>query len=82
VDRDAGDLLRWTRALLLSLAAMGGGVASHVTAHGRLPNALALPAIFNLLLLCQVAWLGRPATTARVVGLTVGARPSSTSHSP
>ena len=72
VDRDSGDLLRWLRALLVSVVAMAGGVAAHTTAHGRLPNILALLAIFNILLLVQVAWLGRPATPARITALMLG----------
>ena len=38
MDRTAGGALRWTRALLLAVVAMGSGVIAHISADGRLPG--------------------------------------------
>jgi hypothetical protein len=72
MDRTAGGALRWTRALLLAAVAMGSGVVAHLSAAGRLPGPAMLVLLFLLCASVAAAFLGRPASTLRVVVLTVG----------
>jgi hypothetical protein len=72
MDRTAGGALRWTRALLLAVVAMGSGVVAHASAGGLMPGPTALVALFAVCLALAGAFLGRPASTLRVVLLTVG----------
>ena len=67
VERPAGYALRWTRAALLAGAAMLFGVLAHVSAGGLLPGATSLAALFGMCLLPVAAFLGRPASTSRVL---------------
>ena len=71
MDRTAGGALRWTRALLLAVVAMGSGVVAHVSADGRLPGPAVLGVLFLVCVAGAAAFLGRPASTLRVVVLTV-----------
>ena len=71
MDRTAGGALRWTRALLLAAVAMGSGVIAHLTADGRLPGPAVLGLLFLLCVAGAAALLGRPASTLRVVVMTV-----------
>src|SRR4051794_10301356 len=71
MDRTAGGALRWARALLLAVVAMGSGVTAHLTADGRLPGPAMLGLLFLLCVAGAAALLGRPASTLRVVVMTV-----------
>jgi hypothetical protein len=71
MDRTAGGALRWTRALLLAVVAMGSGVIAHLTADGRLPGSAVLGLLFLICVAAAAALLGRPASTLRVVVMTV-----------
>jgi hypothetical protein len=71
VDAMAGAALRWSRAALLAVVAMGSGVVGHVSAGGLMPGRMALAVLFCLCLLTAGALLGRPASTLRVVVLVV-----------
>lgn len=71
VDVTAGAALRWSRAALLAVVAMGSGVVGHVSAGGLMPGQVALSVLFALCLLTAAALLGRPASTLRVVLLVV-----------
>ncbi len=71
MDRTAGGALRWMRALLLAAVAMGSGVIAHLTADGRMPGPAALGLLFLLCVAGAAALLGRPASTLRVVVMTV-----------
>lgn len=71
MDRTAGGALRWTRALLLAVVAMGSGVIAHLSADGRLPGPGVLGLLFLLCVAGAAALLGRPASTLRVVVMTV-----------
>ena len=71
MDRTAGGALRWTRALLLAVVAMGSGVIAHISADGRLPGPWVLGLLFLLCVAGAAALLGRPASTLRVVVMTV-----------
>ncbi|WP_157551008.1 hypothetical protein [Nocardioides jensenii] len=68
----AGPLLRRMRATVLALVVMSTGVVAHVAADGLLPS---VPTLVALYLGCALglSWfLSRPATTRRIVALTVG----------
>src|SRR4051794_11031166 len=65
MDRTAGGALRWARALLLAVVAMGSGVIAHLTADGRLPGPAMLGLLFLLCVAGAAALLGRPASTLR-----------------
>lgn len=71
MDRPAGALLRWGRALLLGCVAFAAGVLGHLSADGLMPG----PTSLSLILLGCVAgsaiFLGRPASRLRVVTLLV-----------
>jgi hypothetical protein len=71
MDRTVGGALRWTRALLLAVVAMGSGVIAHLSADGRLPGPWVLALLFLLCVAGAAALLGRPASTLRVVVMTV-----------
>jgi len=72
MDRLAGAALRWMRALLVALVALGGGVVAHAGAHGHLPGRAALVTLLALCSIGAAAFLGRPASTRRVVLLLMG----------
>ena len=69
MDRPAGPALRWTRAFLLGAVTMSVGAVAHVTAGGLVPGATALLALFAGCVLAVAPFLGRPASTVRVVVL-------------
>ncbi len=71
MDRTAGGTLRWTRALLLAVVAMGSGMVAHISADGRLPGPEVLGVLFLVCVVAAAGFLGRPASTLRVVVLTV-----------
>ncbi len=71
MDRTAGGALRWARALLLALVALSSGVVAHLSADGRLPGPAVLGVLFLVCVAGAAAFLGRPASTLRVVVLTV-----------
>jgi hypothetical protein len=64
--------LRWSRALALAAVATTTGVAAHGYADGLLPSVPVLVAIFAVCAVGVAAALGGPASTLRVVLLTVG----------
>ena len=64
--------LRWPRALALAAVATATGVAAHGYADGLLPSVPVLVAILALCTAGVAALLGGPASTLRVVLLTVG----------
>ena len=64
--------LRWPRALALAAVATATGVAAHGYADGLLPSVPVLVAIFALCTAGVAALLGGPASTLRVVLLTIG----------
>ena len=68
----AGALLTRVRGAVLALVVMSTGIAAHVLADGLLPS---IPTLVGLYLACALTlgwFLKRPATTARIVTLTVG----------
>ena len=69
MDRPAGPALRWTRAVLLGAVTMSVGAVAHVTAGGLVPGATALLVLFAGCVLAVAPFLGRPASTVRVVVL-------------
>jgi hypothetical protein len=71
MDRQAGLVLRWARALLLAGVSVAGGALGHVSADGLLPGASGLAALFLVATCAAAAMLGRPASTLRVVLLLV-----------
>ncbi|KRF15521.1 hypothetical protein ASG90_12600 [Nocardioides sp. Soil797] len=65
-------MLRHVRGAVLAFVVMSTGVVAHVTADGLLPS---VPALVALYVGCALAFawlLSRPATTTRIVLLTVG----------
>ena len=64
--------LRWPRAFALAAVATTTGVAAHGYADGLLPSVPVLVAIFAVCTAAVAAMLGGPASTVRVVLLTVG----------
>ena len=68
----SGTSLRWPRALALAAVATATGVAAHGYADGLLPSSAMLVAIFAVCTTGVAALLGGPASTLRVVLLTVG----------
>ena len=64
--------VRWPRALALAAVATATGVAAHGYADGLLPSVPALVAILAVCTVGVAALLGGPASTLRVVLLTVG----------
>jgi hypothetical protein len=69
MDATAGSALRWSRALLLGVVAMGSGVLAHVSAGGLMPGSTALLVLLGLCVTTAASLLGRPASTLRVVVL-------------
>ncbi|MDN5893491.1 MAG: hypothetical protein L0H93_05645 [Nocardioides sp.] len=72
MDARVSTTLRWLRAFVLAFVIMGTGVLAHVVADGRLPSAGGLFWLFTGTTLVIAMLLGRPASTLRVVVLTVG----------
>jgi hypothetical protein len=72
VHSPSGPTLRWPRALALGAVATTTGVAAHGYADGLLPSAGVQVVIFGLCTVGVAALLGGPASTLRVVLLTVG----------
>lgn len=68
----AGPLLRRVRGAVLAFVVMSTGVVAHVAADGLLPSVPALVALYVACALALAWLLGRPATTTRIVLLTVG----------
>ena len=67
-----GTALRLPRAFVLAGVAAVAGVAGHAYAGGLLPSPVTLALIFGACVLGVAALLGGPASTLRVVLLTVG----------
>lgn len=67
-----GPSLRWPRALALAAVATTTGVAAHGYAGGLLPSAATQLVVFALCAAGVATLLGGPASTLRVVLLTVG----------
>lgn len=63
--------LRWWRALALASVAVGTGAVAHVSADGLLPGAVGLTVLVALCTALIAAFLGRQASTLRVVTLVV-----------
>jgi hypothetical protein len=72
VDHSAGQLLRWSRAVLLGAVAMVAGVLGHLSADGLLPGPWALTVVLAVCIAGSAVFLGRPASRLRVVSLLVG----------
>lgn len=72
VDASVSTTLRWWRALALAFVVLGTGAVAHVTADGRLPSASGMFWLFVATTVVIAMLLGRPASTLRVVVLTVG----------
>jgi hypothetical protein len=70
--RVPGSSLRWPRALALAAVATTTGVAAHGYAGGLLPSPAVQVLVFGLCTVGVAALLGGPASTLRVVLLTVG----------
>lgn len=68
----AGALLTRVRGAVLALVVLSTGAAAHVAADGLLPSVPTLLAIYLACALVMGWFLKRPATTARIVALTVG----------
>lgn len=66
--------LLWARASLLAVVVVFLGAAGHVTADGLLPGAAVLVLLLVLAAVVSAALLSRPASTARIVLLVVGAQ--------
>lgn len=64
--------LRWLRALVLAFVVMGTGAVAHVAADGLLPSTWALFWLFVGTTTAIAMLLGKPASTLRIVALTVG----------
>ncbi len=64
-------LLRWTRALAVAAVALALGTVAHVAADGRLPGAMGLSVLLGATTGFSAAFLGRPASRGRLVGLVV-----------
>ena len=62
-------MLRWVRALVVGAVAFVAGVAAHLSAHGNVPAARSLVVLFLLVSAGTACFLGRPASTRRVVVL-------------
>jgi len=62
-------VLRWVRALVVGAVAFAAGVAAHLSAHGNVPAARSLVVLFLLVSAGTACFLGRPASTRRVVVL-------------
>lgn len=72
VNGTAGTMLRHLRGALLAFVVLSTGVVAHVTAEGLLPSVPTLVALYLVSALVLGWFLRRPATTLRVVALTVG----------
>lgn len=72
VDAKVSTSLRWLRALVLAFVVMGTGAVAHVAADGLLPSPGVLFLLFVATVVVTALLLGRPASTLRVVALTVG----------
>jgi hypothetical protein len=68
----AGALLRWARAGLLSGTVLTVSALAHTSAGGMLPSVLVLVGLTGATTLILAAVLGRPAGRIRVVGLLAG----------
>lgn len=67
-----GFTLRWVRAVILAVVAGFAGISSHLYADGLLPSDRMLLVLFGLSVVGYAALLGRPASPALVLLLTVG----------
>lgn len=67
VDVQAGATLRWLRALVLGGVAFVAGLVAHLSSHGLVPGPRALVVLFLLVSAGTACFLGRPASTRRVV---------------
>lgn len=65
-------MLRWSRASLLGLVVMATGLIAHVSAAGLVPGAGATVALYGICVAGCAAFLGREASTLRLVALMVG----------
>lgn len=71
MDRNAGEWLRWSRAAVLAFVALFTGAVAHATANGLLPSLTGLVFLYAVTVVVAAVLLGRPATMARIVTLTV-----------
>lgn len=67
-----GEQLRWLRAALLSAVASLVGISGHVYAGGLLPDPVTIGALYVMGVVGCAFLLGQPASTLRVIGLTIG----------
>ncbi|WP_109508633.1 hypothetical protein [Nocardioides speluncae] len=71
MDRNAGEWLRWSRAAILAFVALFTGAVAHASADGLLPSLTGLAFLYGFTVVVAAVLLGRPATMARIVTLTV-----------
>lgn len=71
VHVSVGPWLRWTRAAVLTAVATATGLAAHLSAGGLLPGVAGVGVLVATLLVATSRWVGRPASTMRVVALLV-----------
>lgn len=63
--------LRLLRAAVLAFVALSTGAVAHVTAEGYLPSMTGMALLYIACTVGMAMFLSRPATTARIVALTV-----------
>ncbi len=68
----ASGVLRWSRALLVAVVALGAGVVAHVSAEGLLPGPVGLLVLLAATTVGSAAFLGREIGRTGLVGLLVG----------
>lgn len=68
----ASATLRWSRAALVAVVALGAGVVAHVSADGLLPGPAGLLVLFAATTMGAAAFLGREIGRVRMVALLVG----------
>jgi multisubunit Na+/H+ antiporter MnhC subunit len=71
MDDQASVLLRWLRAAVLTAVVVSFGTLAHVSADGRLPGLIGLLTLVSVCLIVSSVALAAPASTLRVVTLTV-----------
>lgn len=71
VDMKAGWLLRYSRAVCLSVVSLALAVLAHTSAGGLLPPAWNFAVMIAACTLCNAPFLGREASRLKIVGLLV-----------
>lgn len=68
----ASPSLRWARASLLGAVVLSVGLFAHVSADGLLPGAAGVLTLYAGVVCVCAVFLGREASTLRLMGLTIG----------